>query len=84
MIKNIVLAATAAVLLGSTGLASSADAHGYGYKYKSYGYKHHYGYKPYYARRYYKPVYTYRYYKPVCSRYGWTYRHGYKVRTCIW
>jgi hypothetical protein len=87
MIKSIVLAATAAVLLGTTGLASSADAHGYGYKSRGYGHSYGYkyrSYKPHYGYRYYKPVYTYRYYKPVCSHYGWSYKHGYKAWTCLW
>lgn len=84
MMKQIALAAVLAV--GAIGFSGSADA-GYGhrsYGYKSYGYGHSY-YKPVYTyKHYYKPVYTYKYYKPVCGHYGWAYKHGYKVWTCLW
>ncbi len=86
MFKQIALAA--ALAIGTIGVTSSADA-GYGHKrhygFKSYGYSHSYAYRPYaYSYRHYKPVYTHRYYKPVCSHWGWGYRHGFKVRKCLW
>lgn len=87
MSKKLVLAAVLA--LATTGLASTANA---GYGHKSYGYGHSYGYKAHsygyksygHGYRYHTPVYTYQYYKPVCSHYGWAYKHGYKVWTCLW
>jgi len=81
------LAVAAALVLATAGLMTSASA-GYGHRSHGYGHKVHFGhsyYKPVYTYRHYTPVYSYRHhYKPACAHYGWAYKHGYKVWTCLW
>lgn len=67
--KTLVLAIVAAATLG---LASSAQAGGYGH---SYGYSN-YGYNT-YSYDYYRPTYRTYYYNSYRPSYGYSYNYGY-------
>lgn len=73
MLKNLAIAA--ALVVGTVGLAASADA--------GYGHRH------YVVKKVYKPVYVYKkVYKPVYfhkhhCHYAWIWKHGHKVWACV-
>lgn len=72
MIRN--LAVAAALVVGSVGLAATANA--------GYGHRHHHVvkvYKPVYVyKKVYKPVYVHKH-----CHYAWVWKHGRKVWACV-